>query len=57
MSLPPEIRVTIEKVDEKQYLSHVETGDGHEIMAPHTFEYDPGLLVNIEAQRWLEGDA
>jgi tetratricopeptide (TPR) repeat protein len=57
MSLPPEIRVTIEKVGEKQYLSHVETGDGHEIIAPHTFEYDPGLLVNIEAQQWLEADA
>ncbi len=53
----PEICVTIEKVGDKQYLSHVETGDGHEIMAPHTFEYDPGLLVNIEAQRWLEADA
>jgi tetratricopeptide (TPR) repeat protein len=52
----PEIRVTIEKVGEKRYLSHVETGDGHEIMAPHTFEYDPGLLVNIEAQQWLEAD-
>jgi tetratricopeptide (TPR) repeat protein len=57
MFLPPEIRVTIEKVGEKQYLSHVETGDGHEIMAPHPFEYDPGLLVNIEAQQWLEADA
>jgi tetratricopeptide (TPR) repeat protein len=57
MSLPSEIRVTIEKVGEKQYLSHVETGDGHEIMAPHTFEYNPGLLVNIEAQQWLEADA
>jgi tetratricopeptide (TPR) repeat protein len=56
MSLPPEIRVTIEKVGEKRYLSHVETSDGHEIMAPHTFEYDPGLLVNIEAQQWLEAD-
>ena len=53
----PEICVTIEKVGEKQYLSHVETGDGHEIMTPHTFEYDPALLVNIEAQRWLEADA
>jgi tetratricopeptide (TPR) repeat protein len=49
--------VTIEKVDEKQYLSHVETGDGHEIMSPHTFQYSPGLLVNIEAQQWLEADA
>lgn len=53
----PEIRVTIEKVGEKRYLSHIESADGHEIMAPHTFDYDPGLLVNIEAQRWLEADA
>ena len=52
----PEICVTIEKVGDKQYLSHVETGDGHEIMVPHTFEYDPGLLVNIEAQRYLKDD-
>jgi len=52
----PEIRVTIEKVGEQQYLSHVETGKGHEILPPRTFEYDPGLLVNIEAQRYLKDD-
>jgi len=55
--LPPEVRVSIEKTGNNTYLSHVETGDGHEIIAPHTFEYDPGLLLNIEAQQWLEADA
>jgi len=53
----PEIRVTIEKVGEKQYLSHVESARRDEILPPRTFEYNPGLLVNIEAQRWLEADA
>jgi len=55
--LPPEVRVSIEETGKNTYLSHVETGDGHEIMSPRTFEYDPGLLVNIEAQQWLEADA
>jgi len=55
--LPPEVRVSIEETGRNTYLAHVETGDRHEIMAPHSFEYNPGLLVNIEVQQWLEADA
>ena len=53
--MPPEIRIEIEKIGDKRYRSRVITGEGQEIVTTD-FSYDPELLYNIEAQKYLETD-
>jgi tetratricopeptide (TPR) repeat protein len=53
--MPPEIRIEIEKIGDKQYRSRVLTDEGQEIVT-NDFSYDPELLYNIEAQKYLEMD-
>lgn len=53
--MPPEIKIEIEKIGDKQYRSRVLTGEGQEIVTTD-FSYDPELLYNIEAQKYLETD-
>ena len=53
--MPLEIRIEIEKIGDKQYRSRVLTDEGQEIVT-NDFSYDPVLLYNIEAQKYLEMD-
>ena len=53
--MPLEIRIEIEKIGDKQYRSRVLTDEGQEIVT-NDFSYDPELLYNIEAQKYLEMD-
>ena len=53
--MPLEIRIEIEKIGDKQYRSRVLTDEGQEIVTTD-FSYDPELLYNIEAQKYLETD-
>jgi len=55
-SQPPELRVEIDRLDEKRYRSRVtETAKNQEIVV-NDFEYDPSLLLHIEALRYIEED-
>jgi len=50
----PEIRITVESTGERRYRSRVTNLLDDQAVCEHDFEYDPDLLVNIEAQGWLE---
>jgi len=53
MPLPPELTISIEQVKDGEYFAKVLRPNGEEICR-NTFNFDPGLLVDIEPQWMLE---
>ena len=49
----PEVRVEVDKIGENKYRSRASDSAGGEICA-HEFDFDPALLINIEAEEYLD---
>ena len=49
----PEVRVEVDKIGENKYRSRAFDPAGGEICA-HEFDFDPALLINIEAEEYLD---